>query len=74
MASLISVGSLLLSLAFQIRFNDAHRAVWCCVDGGWFALPWAAWLSHIRKRGRLDLRRRSLGIPWGLGRQGIEKG
>lgn len=55
----------------QICFNYVHRVVLCCVDGGW-----VAWVSHIRKTGRLDLKVQvSVSIPWvwedreGLGRE-----
>lgn len=46
------------------------------MDGGWVALPWAAWVSHTRKTGRLDLKVQVfVSIPWvwedrkGLGRE-----
>lgn len=46
-------------------FYYVHRVVLCCVDGGWVALPWAAWVSHTRKTGRLDLKVQvSVSIPW----------
>lgn len=54
-----------LPLALQICFNCVHRVVLCCVDGRWVALPWAAWVSHTRKTGRLDLKVQvSVSIPW----------
>lgn len=32
-------------------------------------MSWAAWRSHTRRTGRLDLEMQvSVGIPWGLGR------
>lgn len=54
-----------LPLALQFCFNCGHRVVLCCVGGGWVALPWAAWVSHTRKTGRLDLKVQvSVSVPW----------